>query len=105
VTSCRILGASREFSADLESDASGKRLSFSITVFRDFNGAGSYPVGSLLDGGSTLIMTWGPYTGASSAGGGSLVVGADGKSGTVDGLLTDGEHVVGNWACADVTGP
>jgi hypothetical protein len=89
----------------LESDESGKRLSFTITVFKDFNGPGSYPVGSLTDGGSSLTMSWGPYTGASSGGAGSMVVGADGRSGTIDAALNDGEHVAGTWACASVTGP
>jgi hypothetical protein len=104
-TSCRIVGSTRQFGADLVSDESGKRLSFTITVFKDFNGAGAYPVGSLTDGGSSLVMTWGSYTGASSGGAGTNVVGADGKSGTVDAVLNDGERVAGTWACDSVTGP
>jgi len=105
VTTCRIVGSTRQFTADLQSDLSGKRLTFTITVFKDFKGAGSYPVGSLTDGGSSLTMSWGTYTGASSGGAGSNVVGADAKSGTIAATLNDGEHVVGTWACAAVTPP
>lgn len=102
VSSCRVLGPTNQLSADFDGTMGGQKLSLGISVLKDFKGAGTYTVGGIIDGGASLTMTFGKYIGASPGGGGTMVVNADGKSGTLDADLNDAEHVRGNWECDQV---
>ena len=41
----------------------------------------------------------GSYVGSTTSGAGTLKVNPDGRSGTVDAALPEGEHVSGSWRC------
>ena len=96
---CQAFTASKHFGYGLNGQLDSKQVVLSITVYSNFTGQGTYKVGSVLDGAGELRLQVGSYVGSTTTGAGALTVNPDGRSGTVDADLPQGEHVKGSWTC------
>ncbi len=99
---CRNYVDATQLNVLLTGTLDGKSLTFNIQVNQGYKGAGSYPIGTLLDGAANLRLQVGTYVGSSGSNAGTLTIKSDGKSGELDSDLSDGEHVNGTFACTEV---
>lgn len=97
-SSCQAF-TGKSFQYGLTSQMNGKDVVLTITIYSAFTGKGSYKVGTVLDGAGEVRLSVGDYKGATTSGAGDLEVNADGRSGTVDADLPEGEHISGSWKC------
>ena len=97
---CQAFTSSKRFGYELDgAQMNGQDVVLTMTVYSNFNGQGTYPVGTVLDGGAELRLEVGSYVGSTTSGAGTLKVNPDGRSGTIDAALPEGEHVSGSWRC------
>lgn len=86
-----------------DGELGGKTLGLNIQIHSTYKGPGTYPVGSLLDGAGEVRLKVGDLDASSATGAGTVTVGSDGKSGTLDVNLSGVEHVTGTFACDKLT--
>lgn len=77
----------------------GQSLALNIQIHAGYKGAGTYPIGSLLDGAGEVRLQVGTLDANSSTGAGTVTVNADGKSGSLTANLSGGERVEGTFRC------
>jgi hypothetical protein len=98
---CRVFGGS-EFNASITGMFMSKPLIFNVQVHSNYKGAGTYSVGSLLDGAGELRLQVGDFLASTSSGAGTLTIDQGGASGSMDAALSNGEHVKGTFKCDEV---
>jgi hypothetical protein len=101
-TQCDVFTGAAQLNYLLKGRLSNQDLTFNIHIQGGYTGGGTYPVGSLLDGAGELRLEIGAYQGATTTGAGSLTIGSDERSGSVDADLSGGEHVQGTFRCDEV---
>ncbi|HET7465111.1 MAG TPA: hypothetical protein VFL29_00445 [Candidatus Dormibacteraeota bacterium] len=99
---CRVNGGT-QFNAAITGTFNAKPLVFNVQIHSAYNGAGTYPVGSLLDGAGELRLQVGDFLASTTTGAGTLTIDQGGKSGSMDAALSNGEHVKGSFKCDQLT--
>lgn len=100
-TACDI-NQKTQYNVSITGTLDGKSLDFNLQVNSTYTGPGDYPAGSILGTGSNLRLQIGDYTGSTTPGAGTMTIGKDEKSGSVDADLGGGEHAKGTWSCAEL---
>jgi hypothetical protein len=98
---CRVFGGS-EFNASITGMFNSKPLIFNVQIHSNYKGAGTYAVGSLLDGAGELRLQVGDFLASTSTGAGTLTIDQGGASGSMDAELSNGEHVKGTFKCDEL---
>lgn len=99
---CRIYSSQAQLNASITGTLNSKPLALNVQVHAGYHGAGTYPVGSLLDGAGELRLQVGDFVASTTTGAGTLTIDAGGTSGSVDAALSGGEHVKGTFNCDEV---
>lgn len=97
---CTHFPSSHQANFHFDGALGNQPLALNIQVHSGYDGAGTYAVGSLLDGAGEVRLQVGTLDASSSTGAGSVTVNADGKSGSVTANLSGGERVDGTFVCA-----
>ena len=98
---CRVFGGS-EFNASITGTFNSKPLVFNAQIHSNYKGAGTYSVGSLLDGAGELRLQVGDFLASTSTGAGTITIDQGGASGSMDAELSNAEHVKGSFKCDEV---
>jgi len=98
---CRVFGGS-QFNASITGTFNLKLLIFNVQIHSNYKGAGTYEVGSLLDGAGELRLQVGDFLASTSTGAGTLMIDQGGASGSMDAELSKSEHVKGTFKCDEV---
>ena len=98
-TQCAVYANQGQANYHFDGVLAGQPLALNIQIHSRYKGAGTYPVGSLLDGAGELRLQAGSYVGATSSGAGTVTIDSGQSSGSVDADLSGGEHVKGTFAC------
>ena len=101
-TQCLVFAAQAQANYHFDGRLGGQPLSLNIQIHSGYKGAGTYPVGTLLDGAGELRLQIGDYVGSSTTGAGTVTFDPGQKTGSVDAQLSQGEQVKGTFACASV---
>jgi hypothetical protein len=101
-TQCRIYTSQQQLNYLLTGTLAGQAMTFNIQIHSGYKGAGTYPVGSLLDGAGELRLQAGPYQGSTATGAGTVTIDSGAKSGSLDDDLSGGEHAKGTFTCDKV---
>jgi hypothetical protein len=101
-TQCRVYTSQQQLNYLLTGTLAGQAMTFNIQIHAGYKGAGTYPVGSLLDGAGELRLQAGSYQGSTATGAGTVTIDSGGKSGSLDADLSGGEHVRGTFRCDEV---
>lgn len=98
---CRVNGGT-QFNASITGTFNSKPLVFNVQIHSAYKGAGTYPVGSLLDGAGELRLQVGDFLASTATGAGTLIIDQGGKSGSMDAGFSNGEHVKGSFKCDEL---
>ena len=98
---CRVFGGT-QFNAAITGTFNSQPLVFNVQIHSAYKGAGTYSVGSLLDGARELRLQVGDFLASTSTGAGTLTIDQGGKSGSIDAGFSNGEHVKGTFQCDEV---
>ncbi len=95
---CEVFTGQAQLTYLLTGTLGGSDLTLNIQI-REYKGAGTYQVGSLLDGSAELRLQIGSYVGATATAAGTVTIDSGGRTGSVDANLSAGEHVKGTFRC------
>ena len=96
---CLVAATGKRLDYAITSEMNGTELIMTITIYSGYGGQGTYKVGTTLDGAAEVRLDVDHYQGSSASSAGTVTVNSDGRSGTVDANLPNGEHVKGSWTC------
>ncbi len=99
---CRVYSGFGQFNAAITGTFNSKPLTFNVQIHSNYKGAGTYQVGSLLDGAGELRLQVGDFVASTATGAGTLTIDKGGASGSMDAELSSGEHVKGTFKCDEV---
>jgi len=99
---CRVYSSAGQLNAAITGTFNSKPLTFNVQIHSNYKGAGTYQVGSLLDGAGELRLQVGDFVASTASGAGTLTIDKGGASGSMDAELSSGEHVKGTFKCDEV---
>ena len=99
---CRVYAGAGQFNAAITGTFDARPLTFNVQIHSNYKGAGTYSVGSLLDGAGELRLQVGDFVASTASGAGTLTIDKGGASGAMDAELSSGEHVKGTFRCDEV---
>jgi len=99
---CRVYNGGGQFNAAITGTFNSKPLTFNVQIHSNYKGAGTYQVGSLLDGAGELRLQVGDFVASTATGAGTLAIDQGGASGSMDAQLSSAEHVTGTFKCDEV---
>src|SRR5256714_10827833 len=99
---CRVYGGAGQLNAAITGTFNARPLTFNVQIHSNYKGAGTYQVGSLLDGAGELRLQVGDFVASTASGAGTLTIDKGGASGAMDAELSSGEHVKGTFRCDEV---
>jgi len=99
---CRVYSSAGQLNAAITGTFNSKPLTFNVQIHSNYKGAGTYQVGSLLDGAGELRLQVGDFVASTASGAGTLTIDKGGASGSMDAELSSGEHVNGTFKCDEV---
>jgi len=99
---CRVYNSGGQFNAAITGTFNAKPLTFNVQIHSNYKGAGTYQVGSLLDGAGELRLQVGDFVASTATGAGTLAIDQGGASGSMDAQLSSAEHVTGTFKCDEV---
>src|SRR2546423_4960384 len=99
---CRVYAGAGQFNAAITGTFDARPLTFNVQIHSNYKGAGTYSVGSLLDGAGELRLQVADFVASTASGPGTLTIADGGASGAMGAELSTGEHVKGTFRCDEV---
>src|SRR5256885_14313252 len=99
---CRVYSGAGQFNAAITGTFNAKPLTFNVQIHSNYKGAGTYSVGSLLDGAGELRLQVGDFVASTASGAGTLTIDKGGASRAMDAEPSSGEHAKGTFRCDEV---
>ena len=98
---CRLFNHKDQFNALITGKLDDKDLVMNVQVPTGYRGAGTYKIGTTLDGAANVRVQIGDFVGSSPPTAGQLIMTTD-RAGVVDSNLGGFESVTGSFVCADL---